>query len=84
MRTTETPRETAACQYAVARQYEYLDGELPSDEAAMLREHLRVCAPCSQRFAFDARLLAGIREQCRGDRAPAELRRRIHGLLDRL
>jgi anti-sigma factor (TIGR02949 family) len=76
--------DRSTCERAVSLLNEYLDRELsPADEAAV-RCHLEVCEACSDRFAFEGKLLATIRAKSQSARAPAPLRRRIADLLDRL
>jgi anti-sigma factor RsiW len=55
----------------------YLDGELPLERSAAIREHLNGCTPCSAQIADTARLQRNLRV-ARGHFAPsAEFRQRI-------
>jgi anti-sigma factor RsiW len=55
----------------------YLDGELPLETSAAIREHLNGCTPCSAQIADTARLQRALR-LARGHFAPsAEFRQRI-------
>lgn len=70
------------CRQALARLYEYLDGELTDERAAQVRHHLEICKGCYPHVNFcrsfqDALHRAG---QCQPD-APAELRARVLELL---
>lgn len=46
------------CQHVMKRLWEYVDGELPEDQAADLREHLAVCARCNPQYRFQLAFLA--------------------------
>jgi mycothiol system anti-sigma-R factor len=46
------------CHDVMRRLWEYLDGELPREEVAALREHLAVCARCSPHFRFQMAFLS--------------------------
>jgi anti-sigma factor (TIGR02949 family) len=69
------------CADALARLYEYLDHELLPHERDAVEQHLAVCEGCRRHYEFDARLLDRIRVQCRSERAPASIRRRVDRLL---
>ncbi len=43
----------------------FVDGEVTSERAATLSEHLRSCHPCMQRAEFQARLKDILRDKCR-------------------
>jgi anti-sigma factor RsiW len=61
----------------------YLDGELPLETSAAIREHLNGCTPCSVQIADTARLQRALRV-ARGHFAPsAEFRQRIQKLVAR-
>jgi len=72
------------CRGALARLYEYIDGELPPGDAKAVKLHLKLCRACSKRFRFEEQLLAGIREKCRTVAMPEELRQRIESALEDL
>ena len=72
------------CRGALARLYEYIDGELSPADARAVKLHLKICRACSKRFRFEEQLLAGIRERCRTAAIPEELRQRIESALDEL
>lgn len=68
--------EDDECAQALARLYEYLDGEMSPADVLQIREHLDDCAPCLQQYDLDVALKALIRRSCR-ESAPADLRERI-------
>jgi mycothiol system anti-sigma-R factor len=71
------------CYEVSARLYDYLDHELVPREEAAVREHLRDCGDCLERFSFERRLLMTIRDNCRAVRAPERLQRQIVALINR-
>jgi len=65
------------CRQALARLYEYLDGELTADQALEVRQHLEACRPCFDLCEFE-RLLAGyLRKSTAGGAAPEQFKARI-------
>ena len=72
------------CFEVSARLYDYLDHELVPHEEAAVREHLRDCGECLERFSFERRLLTTIRDNCRTIHAPGGLQRQIVALINRL
>src|SRR5438067_2517291 len=72
------------CRGALARLYEYLDGELSSADARAVKLHLKICRECSKRFRFEEQLLERVREKSQMARLPEELRQRIEATLDGL
>jgi mycothiol system anti-sigma-R factor len=68
--------EDDECAQALARVYEYLDGEMSPADLHQIREHLDDCAPCLKQYDLDVALKALIRRSCR-ESAPADLRERI-------
>jgi mycothiol system anti-sigma-R factor len=68
--------EDAECAQALARVYEYLDGELSDSDLDRIREHLDDCGPCLAQYDLDIALKALVRRSCR-ESAPADLRERI-------
>jgi anti-sigma factor (TIGR02949 family) len=62
---------------------EYLDRELASHEAALVREHLETCAACASEYAFEENVLLTVRTKLRRVDIPAELRARIERKLSR-
>ncbi len=45
------------CREVISRLWEYLDGELPPDEAHRIRLHLAKCAHCNPQYKFQLRFL---------------------------
>jgi mycothiol system anti-sigma-R factor len=55
----------------------YLDRALTEDEVARIDLHLRECDYCNDRYIFERRLRAVVKDCCSGDPVPA-------GFVDRL
>jgi len=68
--------DDADCAQALARVYEYLDGELSPADLDRIREHIGTCEPCLRQYDLDIALKALVRRSCR-ESAPADLRERI-------
>ena len=68
--------DDADCAQALARVYEYLDGELSPADLDRIREHIDDCGPCLKQYDLDIALKALVRRSCR-ESAPADLRERI-------
>jgi len=68
--------DDADCAQALARVYEYLDGELSPADLDKIREHIDECGPCLQQYDLDVALKALVRRSCQ-ESAPADLRERI-------
>jgi anti-sigma factor (TIGR02949 family) len=58
----------------------FLHGELTPERKAALQQHLEACPPCFETADFQAQLKKVIATKC-GEEVPAELHRRIAGLL---
>lgn len=71
------------CDEAISELYRYLDGELSPENVAHIEQHLRKCSPCLEAYDFEAELRKMIAEKS-SEEMPAELRRQIIGVLDRL
>jgi mycothiol system anti-sigma-R factor len=71
----------ADCTDAVARLYEFLDGELDGATMKLVREHLEHCSPCLEAFDFHAELRAVVKEKC-SEPMPADVRQKLLALLD--
>ena len=69
------------CLQVFERLSDYLDRELDPAEAGLVDAHLALCEVCASEYAFEDRLLRGIRSKLAGITAPPELRRRIERLL---
>jgi anti-sigma factor (TIGR02949 family) len=59
----------------------YLDGELGSEQAAVLAEHLSGCRSCFDRAEFQRRINRIVGTKCRPD-TPAHLWRRVRRALE--
>ena len=68
--------DDADCAQALARVYEYLDGEMSPADYERIREHIDDCSPCLQQYDLDVALKALVRRSCQ-ESAPADLRERI-------
>jgi mycothiol system anti-sigma-R factor len=68
--------DDADCAQALARVYEYLDGEMSPADLDRIREHIDDCGPCLQQYDLDIALKALVRRSCQ-ESAPADLRERI-------
>lgn len=69
------------CEEALARMYEFLDGELADHEvAARIRHHLHDCPPCGDSFEFEEQLKAVVRRHLQ-EEVPAHLLDRIRAVV---
>ncbi len=48
------------CRHVIQRLWEYMDGELPQDEAEGIRAHLAECARCNPQYQFQFRFLGAL------------------------
>jgi anti-sigma factor (TIGR02949 family) len=62
----------------------YVDGELAADESAAFERHLETCADCRAAVASTRQLSAAVRSGAERFAAPAHLRARILGEIDRV
>jgi mycothiol system anti-sigma-R factor len=65
------------CEAVVEHAYEYLDGELPADADALIREHLALCPPCAAAMAREHAFLTFLERRLRIEPAPRALRARV-------
>lgn len=65
------------CEDALARLWDFLDGELPPDEQEALQRHLEVCGRCYPQYDFQRAYLAYTRHLAEKEHAPPALRRRL-------
>lgn len=68
------------CAEALEHLRQYLDGELPDGDLAVIGQHLAACDPCGDRAAFEAAFRDVLRRRCH-EHAPADLVRRIRSRL---
>src|SRR3954469_280451 len=71
------------CDSATAMLGDYLDGELPVDQALAVREHLIQCTGCSSEIAEMARLQRSVRGARGQFTATAEFRRKMQNQIAR-
>ncbi len=71
------------CRHVIGRMWEYLDGELPEDEAEEIRAHLDVCGRCNPQYQFQIRFLSAVVASRPGEGAPSPaLAGRVKAALD--
>lgn len=70
------------CREALARLYEYLDGELTGENEGEIRRHLEICQACYPGFCFGRAFRDALRRAAQGQpAAPDELRSKVAELL---
>jgi hypothetical protein len=70
------------CEEAIARLWDFLDGELPPDQEGAVLRHLEVCNRCYPQYDFRRAYLEFTwRVRRAGNGATAEFRRRLFRLL---
>ncbi|HEX7091307.1 MAG TPA: zf-HC2 domain-containing protein [Longimicrobiales bacterium] len=70
------------CREALARLYEYLDGELPDASAEEIRAHFELCQCCYPHLRYATAFQQMLARVASGQRcAPPELRRKVADLL---
>ena len=70
------------CEEALARVYEYLDGELEPETRERIHEHLEVCQRCYPYFDFERIFLDYVREKGLAVGETGGLRERVEALLE--
>jgi mycothiol system anti-sigma-R factor len=65
------------CSEVLHRIYEYLDGEMSSDDVRRVAAHLQECQPCLAEHDLDVALKQVVRRSCAGETAPAAIRLQI-------
>ncbi|MGZ4517816.1 MAG: mycothiol system anti-sigma-R factor [Mycobacteriaceae bacterium] len=76
MSTANDPN-ASDCSEVLHRVYEYLDGEMTSDDTAKIKQHLDACGPCLKEYDLDQALKALVKRSCACEEAPVELRTQI-------
>jgi anti-sigma factor (TIGR02949 family) len=71
------PLKMMSCHEAMARLWEFLDGELPEDERHMLERHLEVCSRCFPAYDFQRAYLEYTRRLATRESTPERLRREL-------
>ncbi len=64
------------CREALDHLYEYLDGEVGSEDDARIAQHLRECGPCLREFDVERIVKKLVARSC-CEVAPAQLRMRL-------
>lgn len=65
------------CIDALEQVYDYLNGELTEEQAAVIRVHLEACPPCLRHYALEQAVKRLIGRSCCEERAPETLRIQI-------
>lgn len=65
------------CEEALARLWDFLDGELDASEEAAVRKHLEICHRCYPQYDFQRAYFEFTRRLRDRESAPPELRRRL-------
>ncbi len=65
------------CEEAMARLWEFLDGELEDVEEAAVRKHLEVCHRCYPKYDFQRAYFEYMRRTSRHGEGSVELRREL-------
>jgi RNA polymerase sigma-70 factor (ECF subfamily) len=72
------------CPEAVAKVYEYLDGELDPETQERIHRHVEICQRCHSLFDFERRFLDSVRDRGLAVGDVGGLRRRLEAFLDDL
>ena len=70
------------CEEALARLFEYLDGELDESEAGRIEEHLEFCKKCYPRAQFERSFLEAVRRASGEEKVSEELHQRVLAVLE--
>ncbi len=69
-----------SCQEVITELWDYLDGELPVERAALIADHLAECARCYPQYRFEYAFLAGVaRQRAQGPSPSAALVEKVVG-----
>ena len=68
------------CDDALEKMYLYMDGELTTETAEVIRVHLNDCPPCFDAFHFEERLKLVVRNRLQED-VPSELMIRLKSII---
>ena len=68
------------CDDALEKMYLYMDGELTTETAEVIRVHLNDCPPCFDAFHFEERLKLVVRTRLQED-VPSELLIRLKSII---
>lgn len=81
----ETPAEGPggiSCEDALARVYEYLDGELEEASHEQVEAHFEVCRRCYPHLASERSFRRALRRAIEGHGAPESVKSRVLALLE--
>jgi anti-sigma factor (TIGR02949 family) len=78
----KSPPLPAVCENALSRLYEFLDGELDELTREEVEAHFEVCKRCYPQLACERSFRRALERAMKQERAPADLRHRILGLLE--
>lgn len=65
------------CEEALARLWEFLDGELAAEDEAQVKKHLDICSRCYPQYDFQRAYFEFARRVREREHAPPSLRRRL-------
>lgn len=65
------------CEEALARLMEFIDGELPVEQEAVVKKHLDICTRCYPKYDFQRAYREFTRRLREREHAPTTLRRRL-------
>lgn len=71
------------CEQALGRLFAYVDRELEPRDAEEVRQHIEDCRPCLDEIAVET-MLKDLVKRCCQDKAPEDLRVKIHAQLTTL
>lgn len=74
---TQPSEITVSCSAVNAAAFEYLDGEITSDQRATLDAHMSRCTPCRDFVERERTFLRSLRAGMCGERCPEVVRDRI-------
>lgn len=77
MKTMMKKMNMMRCDQAMARLWEFLDGELPEEKHRALERHLEVCGRCFPAYDFQRAYLQYTRNLAAQEHAPEELRKEV-------
>ncbi len=64
------------CEEALAKLFEFIDGELSHDDFVRIGSHLKECPPCESEHRINEKIRMLV-SQANGDKAPHQLRERV-------
>ena len=72
------------CEQAQEKLFDFLDRELTEEEAALVREHVAKCGPCSDSFASTQDFIDCVKGKLSQTKLPDELIQRIASALEQI